>query len=630
MSSAPIPPNESKRLLALRDLKILDSRPEPDYDDLTWLVSSVCETPIALVSLVDEKRQWFKSCIGLTVQETPREFAFCAHAILEENILLIPDATKDGRFSDNPLVTGAPAIRFYAGVPLKVDCGAVLGTLCVIDTKPRNLTEIQIRTLHVVASQIIAKLNLRRTNQKMQNTLLRVNSIVDNLHGGILLQDKEGKVVFCNKAFLDIFSGNQPKPEAKAICPDGAKRIGEEIRLKNGSFLERDYIPVKDENGNTEHLWFYRDLTSRKQFERIVQFQRKRLDSLSKLSSLGIVASGIAHEINNPLTIISGRVSQLLAELDAIEGAVSNKKASLHSIKENAERIAQIIKALKVFSGDESKVAVSKILITNTIYNAYQLCRLRMKKHKVEFIVPETSGSLEFTGKEVQLLQVLVNLIGNAIDAVKALPERWIKIESLDQGTNIRINVMDSGKGISPTIRERIMIPFFTTKEVGKGTGLGLCLSKGFIEEMGGVLFLDDNASNTCFSFIIPKNKSQHLDTKSILIADDEPEIRQLISSHFAGKGWQVHEAENGKDALQVLGQNRVQVILSDIRMPESDGLELLELLRVGYSKKIPVFFLTAYADISREEAIARGAKDLLEKPFKIEEIYNTIESSLS
>ena len=159
---APFPTDEIERLRALRDYDILDTLPEQEYQDIVQLAALICGTPIALVSLVDADRQWFKAKVGIDASQTPREAAFCAHALLQPNeLLLVPDASQDPRFADNPLVTDAPNIHFYAGAPLKTSEGHVLGTLCVVDTKPRNLTQVQQEALFALSRQVISQLDMR-------------------------------------------------------------------------------------------------------------------------------------------------------------------------------------------------------------------------------------------------------------------------------------------------------------------------------------------------------------------------------------------------------------------------------------------------------------------------------------
>ncbi|MGB1209875.1 MAG: GAF domain-containing protein [Lacinutrix venerupis] len=146
--------NEEERLRDLESYSIIDSLPESDYDNLTRIASQICNTPISLVSLLDDKRQWFKSHHGLETSQTPKDYAFCAHAINDSNnIFIVEDARKDERFHDNPLVTGDPNIVFYAGVPLISENGYPLGTLCVIDNKPKTLTKDQILSLDALSKQ---------------------------------------------------------------------------------------------------------------------------------------------------------------------------------------------------------------------------------------------------------------------------------------------------------------------------------------------------------------------------------------------------------------------------------------------------------------------------------------------
>jgi len=158
---ASIPKDEERRLASLRSLRILDTEPERRFDRITRLASALFNAPIALISLVDEDRQWFKSCSGLNVKETSRDAAFCAHVVHDREPMIIEDAFLDARFADNPLVTNEPRIRFYAGCPLILDDGACVGSLCVIDTRPRSLNASDLAMLRDLADLAVREMQMR-------------------------------------------------------------------------------------------------------------------------------------------------------------------------------------------------------------------------------------------------------------------------------------------------------------------------------------------------------------------------------------------------------------------------------------------------------------------------------------
>ncbi|WMN11676.1 GAF domain-containing sensor histidine kinase [Marivirga salinae] len=209
MQKPDIPHNEKERLKELRRLNILDSEQEKDFDELVELASIICGVPISLVTLVDVDRQWFKSKKGLDVESTPRDVSFCGHAINDDEIFVIENTVADKRFFDNPLVTDDPNIRFYAGMPIKSENGFNLGTLCVIDTKPKKLSELQLNALKILSGQASKLIELRDKKNELQSKNEKLESLNDlnNRITSIISHDLKGPInslrAYINSKYID-------------------------------------------------------------------------------------------------------------------------------------------------------------------------------------------------------------------------------------------------------------------------------------------------------------------------------------------------------------------------------------------------------------------------------------------
>ncbi|HEY9727114.1 MAG TPA: ATP-binding protein [Chroococcales cyanobacterium] len=458
----PLEIDEAARIAALHRYNILDTPPEEAFDDLTALAAYICGTPIALVSLVDTHRQWFKSKVGLTATETPREMAFCAHTIAKpDTLLVVPNALEDERFATNPLVTSEPHIRFYAGAPLVTPDGFVLGTLCAIDRVPRHLNPEQRKALQALSRQVMTQLELRINLTRVEQTSTKLTSAVKALQ-------------------------------------------------RSNHYLSRTLCELR-------------------------HTQSKLIQS-EKMSGLGQLIAGIAHEINNPITFIHGNLPhiqrytqdllgllrlyqqryphpdpQIQHQSDAIDVnfLVEDLPKVLSSIQVGTNRIHQLVRSLQNFSrkdrGQKEPADIHKA-IDDTLSILQHRLQARGDRPAIK-IVKEYRNLPSVECYPGLLNQVFMNILSNAIDALEqANQERTpaeveqhpnaiaIRTKVLKQMTkgkqdSILIRISDNGIGIPKSVLDRIFDPFFTTKPVGKGTGLGLSISYQIVvEKHGGTL----------------------------------------------------------------------------------------------------------------------------------------------
>lgn len=341
MKIAPFPSNENARLEALKSYDILDTEPETEFDGMVQLASSICETPIAAISLIDSNRQWFKAITGLDAKETSRDLAFCAHTILQKEILIVPDALQDDRFFDNALVTAEPKIRFYAGAPLISSEGYALGTICVIDRVPRELNENQLLALKALSSHIITQLELRLAHRKinlylkeLQHTQRVLSTVINASPDFICFKDGGGHWLTANDAGLKLFClegqhyqgksdldlAEQTHPlykksfegclatDEKAWQAGNITRIEEIVPLPEGGVRVFDVykIPLFNGDGSRHGLAVLgRDITDRKQAEDKLRLAATIFESSSEAMIISDADNNIIN-VNPSFTQITG------------------------------------------------------------------------------------------------------------------------------------------------------------------------------------------------------------------------------------------------------------------------------------------------------------------------------------
>lgn len=272
--------------------------------------------------------------------------------------------------------------------------------------------------------------------------------------------------------------------------------------------------PIYDEmNRPIGYLGIAEDLTEQKKLLATIDAQRLQMISSAKMSSLGEMAGGVAHEINNPLSVIKGKAEQILKKIASETLDPVKLKSDIMKIEETASRISKIIHGLRSFSRQADEDPMTSTSITKIIEETTELCLEKFKNHGIRLYI-ENQQDTPFECRTAQISQILMNLLNNSFDAIEKLDEKWIRIESHFEDQNIVLSVTDSGPGIPENIVEKIMQPFFTTKEVGKGTGLGLSISQGIAASHGGQLTYDPSSKNTKFVLKIPLQQKQKLPFK--------------------------------------------------------------------------------------------------------------------
>jgi PAS domain S-box-containing protein len=461
---APLPENEAERLAELRGLGILDTPPELAYDELSALAAYICQTPVALISLVDEDRQWFKSRVGWTTGETPREWAFCAHAILEPDLLVVPDASADERFATSPLVTSSPGIRFYAGAPLVTADGHALGTLCVIDHKPRQLSAEQARALRALSHQVVAQLRLhkqlleqnrinaelaranetlrvvvahrQRTEQALRESEQRLDLAMRVSRQGPWEADLVTKQITPSNQVLGLPGGSAPvsmKEFAALIHPEDAayraaawddvasgrtSQYKAEFRMRDGKgqwawVYSCGEVVEHDASGRPARMiGMALDVTERKRAEEELRSAKEAAEAGSRAKSEFL--AHVSHEVRTPLNAILG-----MNELALDTPLTEQQRKYLSVVQSSAEALLEVINDLLDFSKIEAgKLELDRATFSlrAALHDTLRSLALRAHRKGLELvgrIRPDVPDAL--VGDAGRLRQVLTNLVGNAI-----------------------------------------------------------------------------------------------------------------------------------------------------------------------------------------------------------------------
>jgi len=511
---------------ALRKYAILDSPDEPAFDRITRLAARLLGTPITLLTLVDEDRQWFKSTYGFEPRETSREVSFCAHAILSNEVMVVPDAATDSRFADNLLVTGAPRIRFYAGAPLRTPDGLNVGTLCVIDTTPRQFSVEEQQDLADLAALAMDELQLRMALREKSQHM----AAIDNLGVGVLVTDPaapDNPIIFCNPGFTDMtgysteeilgrncrfLQGPETDPATvveirKAISE---RRLFEGViknRRKNGEVFWNDLlvIPVFDANGELiNFVGLQRDVTPMKTAQDALAASYAELRKLEELRDN--LTHMIIHDLRSPLTGVIGYLDLLkrhaTPKLDARDASYIN--IAFDAAQNLNEMITSLLDTNRLESG-EMPLDCDEHDVAEIVRKSVESLAGALGERK---LTTSFAGEDQTAFCDIELVRrVISNLLTNAIKFTPAKGSIIVRVVSNEGSTEV--SVADNGRGIPAEYHAKIFEKFGQLQEGAQhSTGLGLTFCKLAIEAQGGAIDLESTpGEGSRFWFTLPQAK---------------------------------------------------------------------------------------------------------------------------
>ena len=678
MISAPHLANEDERLAALERYQIMDTHSEQAFDALTRIAAMVCDVPIAIITLIDGRRQWFKSVIGLDLTETPREVSFCAHALQSQAMLEIPDASSDARFADNPLVVGRPGIRFYAGAPLITPDKLALGSLCVIDKRPRQLDGAQRAMLTQLSEVVMHLLAARKSGIEITSRLDEANHLLimgeERVQLGHWRVDGATGEMFWSDEVYRIHGrapdAGPPRLEAAADCyhPEDRSNIAAlfedtmrsgvgrscEARLVQPGGTPRDvavWAEARRGPGGaiTGLFGVFQDITERKEIEREQVRMRQQAERVSHAKSEFLAT--MSHEIRTPMNGILGMNALLL---ETVLTAPQRKLAE--AVRYSGDALLTILDdILDVSKLEAGKLALeeAEFELATLVERAIELSAVAARQKFLSLRADMTTGG-RFRGDPTRIRQVLLNLASNAVKFTDA-GEVTIAVSGVDLDpahARIRIEVRDTGIGIGDEVKGRLFASFeqadtSISRRFG-GTGLGLSICKRLVTLMGGQIGVADRpGGGSVFWFELPLRRAAAAAVAGrtevphpadgvrggsaggrILLAEDNAVNIELATTILQQAGYRVDVALDGLQAVAAFRQHAYDLVLMDMRMPNLDGPSAARQMRAVETgrARVPILALTANAmQQDRLRCMQAGMDDVVAKPVDPRRLRQTV-----
>ena len=681
--------NEIERLAALKSYQILDTGKDQVFEDLTQLVSYICDVPMAMISFMDHDRHWHKARIGLKDSEAKREETFCQYAILSNEIFEVENTQLDTILKESSFAKGEGAIKFYASASLNTRDGLAIGNVCVMDHEPKKLNEEQRQCLRTVAQQVMTQLELRKLNidlkseleqlledkiretkQKLQNKEKEANYLKESIDqaNATLTLDFEGNVQFPNENFCRLLSYDKSELIGKNLSQfmpedfinEDYHNLWEALRRGNfqnnvTKFLTKDnevkyllanYNPVKDTQNRLDTiLVILQDVTNEVKY-------RQELEEAKKTAEKALVVkdqflSNMSHEIRTPLNAIIG-----FTDILKNENLNEEQLDHVHTIATAGDNLLNLINDILDLSKIESgKLKFEKIdFELNAFFNSVvKIMYPKAKEKGIELLTEfDIEGDFWVKGDPYRFNQILFNLINNAIKFTEkgnvTLSVQLDKVKK--KKVELLIKVKDTGIGIAEE-RQKAIYDRFTQADSGitrkyGGTGLGLSIVRLLIQNFKGKIKLDSTeGKGTTFSLNIPleigqkENKgvveegaAPYGNKKLYVLMVEDNLLNQKLGRYLVeGMGYELEISNNGKEAIKLLEEKSFDLILMDLQMPVMDGYRATEIIREELKIDTPIIAMTAHSIGSeRDKCLAAGMNDFITKPFKIEELTTKIE----
>ncbi len=664
MQSAPIPDDDAIRLAALHSYRILDTDAEAAFDGCVDTLCRLYDVSIAAVSFIDRDRQWFKAARGLEGPETPRSIAFCGHVIADAAPLIVEDARSDPRFHDNPLVTGPPHIRFYAGAPLTTPDGHAVGVLCIQDQSPRRFTDEDLLPLRNIAELLVAQLELRhreneeRLRRQLEHRQRELEAIFRAATSVSLIKtDLQGIIREVSTGTEALFGYSRDeligrpvslvhRPEDRAhpeaiiehLRNDStpARREMELMRSDGSTFPTVFSVhPIADNDGNliaTLSVTF--DISDQKRVKQALeQALRAKSDFLNAVS----------HDLRTPLNALLG-FSQLLAEPNL---AAEERERYAEYCQRSGERLHGLIDSLLELSRLQSgrlQARAEALDLPALLEGQCALYQPAAQTKGIDLTCRVDAGLPRWVrGDRTRLEQALSNLIDNA---VKYTTAGAVTVTARPDGQRVAFSVEDTGPGIPTEARDQIFAAFDRGDYQGEqqGHGLGLSITREIAQLIGGELRLSSvEGRGTTFTLTAPlealddrrASRVQRPPTETperpapglrILVAEDEPTNAILARTLLERLEARVTVVEDGVQALRAWREHSFDLLLLDLQMPGLDGLQLTRAIRDEESDRasapVPIALFTAHARSEVEQqGFQAGCDEFLTKPARRDDL---------